>query len=481
MRRPAGVEPATLSEEEVKDLWRAGHTIALKEVPVELMMEEPFVVLEEVHYYHRMGKVSGRITGLVSRGDQPYLRMEPIGTTFEELLRLHSGCPDLVLRIHKCPPGCGMEDSGDDILHGGKVRRGHPAGDEGWVTNLKAASPPLEDELARLRRELEEAKKKTEQDKEEDIVEDRKTSRKKDKKKKTVKEKEKSKEKDHPKRREEDNSEDPDLTNGSRPRKAAQKSLRSVFGGTGLDPREKVRRRVQRTARKLARKKTTEKSSSSENSKSDDSSSEDEMETDEPLFDKESRVRVVADRCPGALAGQAIGQMRASMLQTLGCEDGKDGLQGIPLQYFRQVLRPKLPEGPMLREQLTLASIMDAIGRGRIAVGMDIAAQRLKSLEASARGTHWSVARRLEIAPQEDRILTGDNELRGAQRDVYQESRLKYFASQPDGRGQGQQKGKGKSGGKEESDKGDSRRKGGKGKTGRGDQWTKKEDQPKSG
>lgn len=469
--RPAAGPQVALTRDEALRLWTSGHTLSLRDVPLEELMKDPEIVLEDARYFHKEGKLAGRIIGVANQHPHLYLRVSPTGTTHEEVLRIQSGSPSLVLRVHVCPQGCAMEEVAEDLLHGVRVRKQkHITVEEPWTMNLEKAAPAeVPDELEQLRGHMAGGTPAVAKEKEGSDHEKKTKDKKKDKKDK--RNKKKAKPDPAKKGKEGSTGSEAAALDGSRPRVAAQKTLKAVFGGTGLDPRDKVRRRVQKVARKVARRRG-DKSSSSPTSKSESSDS-DQNDVDEHLFDKDSRVKVVADRCPGALAGQALAQMRSSLMQSWGFDDQADGSHSTALQYFRQVLQPKT-QGPILREQLTLTAIMDAVGRGRPAVGMDIAAQRLKSLEAVAAGTHWTVARRLEITPVENQLLAGEGELRGAQKDSWQEARTHYLASNPDGRSSGKGQGKTKGGGKDDTRKGD--KKGGKGGGQRNEPWKKKED-----
>ena len=51
----------------------------------------------------------------------------------------------------------------------------------------------------------------------------------------------------------------------------------------------------------------------------------------------------------------------------------------------------------MLQEAVTIATCLDGLLSGKVAWTVDVLAQRLKSLESLSSGTHWSVARQLEL------------------------------------------------------------------------------------
>lgn len=77
---------------------------------------------------------------------------------------------------------------------------------------------------------------------------------------------------------------------------ASQKSLLSLYRGTGLDPRERgVRKRVARRARKSAKKSKADHSSSSSRSATEDESGAEEDPEDVELFEADSRLKKLSD------------------------------------------------------------------------------------------------------------------------------------------------------------------------------------------
>ena len=177
-------------------------------------------------------------------------------------------------------------------------------------------------------------------------------------------------------------------------------------------------------------------------------------------------MQVVADRCPGALANQALNSMRATLLQEVGFEDRPNVLYPAAVAYFRQHLNRRV-SGPTQRELLTLTHTIDQLVRGKVASAVDTLVQRVKSIEQTVTGSHWSVSQRLEVIPSDTTTLTAVPESSAAQKEVYQEAKSRWMASFPEGKGQKGQKGQGKGRG-EGKDKGgqgvERERKGSKGK-----------------
>ena len=96
------------------------------------------------------------------------------------------------------------------------------------------------------------------------------------------------------------------------------KEYDALYSGTGLDRREKVRRRVLHRAKRAVRKKPKDKTSSGSKSSSSKESSDFAEEVEDTLFDGESKIQRVAQRAPGALAWQALSTMRSNLLQEAG-------------------------------------------------------------------------------------------------------------------------------------------------------------------
>ena len=178
------------------------------------------------------------------------------------------------------------------------------------------------------------------------------------------------------------------------------------------------------------------------------------------MFQQSSKVRRVAVGYPGSLACQALAQMRSNLLAEIGSEDRPGSIRPVAVAYYRQQLARKAT-GPAQRECLTIAAAVDQLLGGNPAAAMDILLQRLKSCESSMMGTHWTVS-----------------QMGVARKDVYEESRLRWLSSQPEGRaGQGGIKGGSK--GKTESkdgNKGGKDRRWGKGPQQKGDAAKKKDE-----
>ena len=216
------------------------------------------------------------------------------------------------------------------------------------------------------------------------------------------------------------------------------KDFDALYAGTGLDRREKVRRRVLHRAKRAAKRKTKDKTSSGSGSSSSKETSDIGEEVEDTLFEGETKIQRVAQRAPGALAWQALTTMRANLLQEAGAEQVSGSLGPVAMLYMRQRLQ-KRATGPAARELLTLAMAVDLMLRSRPSKALDVLLQRMKAVEAGLMGSHWSVTQRLEIGPGDLLSMTGQEELVSAQRAAHTEARTRMLASYPEGREVGRQ------------------------------------------
>ena len=493
MRRPAMARARDAAPKDLQSRWESHEKLGSTEVPLENLGVGTKIVVEDGRYFHQECRVAGKIVGVDLRGGDFYMKVQLTGTNHEGILRHHSGAPLTEYKIHRCPQDCNHEEVGDDLIHAFRIRlQKEEAKEEGWIVNLQQ-SPGVqpEDELSALRKRAEEAEAKAAKKKKEEKSSDSKEkSKKKKKKKKGKKKKSKKKEKDKKadeeaskekkkKKKEESSTEEEETStsedipkDGSRPRACSWKSPQALFRGTGMDAKEKVRRKVAGRARRQLKKKTS-KSSSEDGSGSDEGSQESEiLPEDESIFLRSSKVRKVANKCPGALSASTLASMRTSLLSEVGMTDRVGAIKDVALPYFRQHLQRRAA-GPASREMVTLAASIDHLVRGQAASALDVLTQRLKSCEATLSGSHWTVSQKLEIVPPESMSLTANQELGNAQKEAYQDAKLKWQSSQADGKSKtskGQQKGDYQNkGDKKGPDKG---RKGGK---------PPKEDQGKKG
>ena len=431
MRRPAGgADEAPM--ESVEEKWARGAVVKVGDVPPILFSEGTPVVLPTAHYYLRSCAVAGRLTGLEVKDGAMYALARLTGTTGEALLKYHTANPDAVFRVHLCRENCNQQEVSDLLLHTKQIRQiVDMAQEEGWVSNLEKVRPMEEgDELEVLR-----ARQRGlgGEPKVGDGVPGGEPERsRKDKKEDRKKKKEKRKGVGD-RRARSASSEETVKMDGTMAKRAAKKKPGDLFRGTGLDPKEKVRRQVAKRARRSIRKKS-KKDDSTLSSGSTGSSGDSQVEAEEEtVFQQASKVRLVASGFPGTLASQTLAQMRTVLLSEVGSEDRPGVLKGCALAYFRQHVS-KRSTGPAQRELLSIATSIDMMLNGNAAGAMDILVQPFKSVESTVTGCHWTVAQRLEVVPPDNVQLTPAQEMQDARRNVYEESRLRWLAAQPDGR-----------------------------------------------
>ena len=476
MRRPAGVEAP--GAEEVAEKWNRGEIVELGKLDLGRLVDAGPLVVEEGSYYQQACRVAGKCLGVIFEEGRSYLRLSLTGTLNESLLKHMTGNPDSTMKGHVCHSDCNQEEVADNVMHITKARRmKREADEEAWVKNLEKVAPMIqEDELEPLRRMMpgrEPGDRDAEREKKKDKKADRE-SRSREKRKKAKKASRRDKKKKRSSKSGCSDSREKAKTDGTQPKKACQKDSQNLFQGTGLDSRERIRNRVARRARRHLRKRSEKSSSGSKGSASSGSSRSGDTGAEEGLFEAGSKVRVLAEGYPGALTTHALNQMRTTLIHELGHQDRPNSLQAVSVPYCRQHLLKKA-SGPVQRELLTLTHSLDLLVRGKPASCADTLIQRVKSIEQTLLGSHWSVAQHLEVLPQETASITDLPEARSARREVYDEARLRWLSTNQDGRPSA--KG-GKGGGRAQGKDGkgqDREAKGGKKGGGKGDSAKKKE------
>ena len=331
--------------------------------------------------------MAGTLKKVELEGGGLTLYLTLMGTSGEEALKTHGESPYTPFQVHVCPPGCGRLETGERYFYGVRGRHLLPGGvREDWMTNLRGAGRAAEeDELAGLRErgsllgdvdKKEDAKKKTKSS----SSESKSTRKKKKKKKKEKKKRKKDPEDPLPGERK---KEDVKKLDGRHPRVAGQKKPQTLFEGTGLDAREKIRARVRNRARKFVSKRKEKSSTSSRGSTSSSTTEEEEGTVAEGLYLEVNKARAVAERFPGILSYETLLMMQRSLLTQQG-EDQQDfASRPVAIQYYRQEISRKA-SGALAREMLTLATSIDHLLRGRPAAACDVLCQRLKSCESMA-------------------------------------------------------------------------------------------------
>ena len=421
--------------------------VPLHQVPHDQLKPGSYLVITEGDYFGGKAKVAGSIQKVELEKDATYLLLRLSGTDNEGILRSHTSMKEQLFRIHICPPQCGLQESGDFLVHGLKGRLRREADEEGWVTSLEPQAAEGDDALSQLRlREQELLRERVKPAAATPQRPERSpTPKEKD-------EKESKKKKKKKKKKAKDSGEE--LVNGRHAARASVKELVQVYGGTALDPSENVRKRVLRRAQRYVSRKRSRKRSSG--SRSGSSSSTSSTETVDPalegVYAEETKARGLSERFPGSLSLETLTSMKRSLLATSGEDGDVKSVLPVALLYYRNVLGRKAT-GAQARELLTLSSAIDALLKGRIALATDISCQRLKAQESVLGGTPWQVAQKVEIASPEATALIARGELKDAQRESYLDSRTRWQQQVSTPKGQGKPKGKGKTdkdGGKDE-------------------------------
>ena len=222
--------------------------------------------------------------------------------------------------------------------------------------------------------------------------------------------------------------------------------------GTTVDPR--YRREIS-----LKLKKRKKSSSSGETSSGSETSSKG--------IGDEHRLKAIAKRLPGYLARRSAKEALEALAQDTGEE--LESFQ-VFVRYHRQVVASRGGARPLLREMLTLATLMDTLLKGDVLQSLDVIAQRLKSLELQ--GAEGEVGRQLELIPAEVSSLATTSEARFARAEHHADQKLRkqlWEKSRPPYH-PGGWKGLGKTEGKAENPAGKvSGKKGGKESKGKGD------------
>lgn len=443
------------------DRWRRGETVPLEALTMSELVVGVHLVFEEAFYYQVRCRVAGKLIDIGLEGGSFLLKLQSTGTDSDALLKHCSDPGKRGIRVLRCPHDCGHDLVAEDLLHGVRVRQARAVGlEEGWVNNLIEVTAELPDELEELRKRqaglapavpgAEKAKARS--------ISSEESGRKKKKKGKKKKEKKKDQKEKAPSKAKETGTEEKSreavALDGSQPRLACVKEAKHLFQGTGLDPRERVRSRVLRKARRYASRKTDRSTSSSASSSSESNEKDEELaQMPENIFEQSSKIRRISGAFPGALTTQALTSMRESLLQELGEEETRGPLKPVATLFFRQVLQKKA-SGPTSRELQTLSALVDTLLRCKPAAALDIAIQRMKSIESTLGGSHWQISQRLEILPTEGSNLTAGPELEDARKHVYAEAKVRNMSTTSDGRRPPKGGGKGKSEGKHEGKKG---------------------------
>eukprot|EP00435_Cladocopium_sp_Y103_P048031 s1613_g14.t1 len=402
LRRPASrvrvpKKPAARDEEESRDDLRRVSSLGV----MEIARLGP-VYLPDARYYGRQVQVAGRFGKCLEEDGEHFIELRMSGTKDDELLRVLTGTSPRVLKVHMCQEECGWQLSDPLLVHGVHFQE-VDLGRVPWLTNLEASHedvPQLpQDEMAALR-ELQDRSRPLGPRPEKELA-------KKEKKMKRREEKaEEGREERTPKRKNQE-------------MEIGQKPLADVFGGTGLDPdpvrRAKIQKKAKRVgkSRKKKKKKRSSNSSSMSSTGSSSSSSSSSAHGGTGLFDSDNKLQRIWKRYPGALTSGAAREARQGLMNQAGTLWSVEGNEIPPLftQYSRQQVLSTSSASPALQQELlTIAQALDYALMGKIASMSDILCQRLKSLEALIKGSHWTLGRELELVRSDQFTIAEDNE-----------------------------------------------------------------------
>ena len=433
LRRPAAEAPVREARGSAADRWSRGEELLSTEFAPGLFGSGSWLKSTQATYFEAPCEFAGKVDKVVLEDNGAELVLTLTGTSTEELLKYASGIHPPVIRAHLCGAGCDQKRSNQDLVHLSRFKQVVGDQPKTWEENLK------EDDVNReLRRKQEEWERRQERPGQEG--EERSVSRAREDKKKKI-EKTKAKKKERRERLKKIGG-----------KAVAKKHPQDLFGGTGLDPDAKIRRRVKKKAKRKLKKSKTSSSSSSQSSSSSSS-----VDGSRGLLEDRNKVQRLAEVAPGVLTEESLQYMKGYVLQASGSTWAMDteALPPIASQYVRSFIAPR-SSGGILREAVSLAHCLDLLLLGRAAECADALNQRLKSLELTIAGQPWATSQKIEVVPQLEASMASRAELQVAQK----EARL-------DGQTKGQtaswEKGKGKTKTKDK-DKGREKGKGGKNK-----------------
>eukprot|EP00435_Cladocopium_sp_Y103_P030414 s990_g7.t1 len=382
------------------------------------------VYLPDARYYGRLVQVAGRFGKVLQEEKEHFVELFVTGTKDDELLRVLASSSPRVLRVHMCADDCGWQLSDQLLIHGNQFQevdlKRLP-----WLTNLvpgdEAPPVPPVDEMESLRA-LQERGMPPEARLGQALT-------KKEKKRKRREEKgEEGRVEVTPKKK-------------GLEMEVGQKPLADVYGGTGLDPDPVKRARIQKKAKKLGRgrkkKKKKESSSTSGSSgTSSTSSSSTSAAGGSGLFDSDNKLQRIWKRYPGALTAGAAREARQGLLSQAGTlwSVSADEIPPLFTQYIRQQVLATNSASPALQQELlTVAQALDFALMGRMASMTDILCQRLKSIEALIKGSHWTLGRELELVRSDQFTIAEDNEAIMAARRAKEAEKLRALVTKPSG------------------------------------------------
>ena len=346
LRRPAAAAEEAPPGDGASRRWEEGHVVPLHQLDPREVRKCRTLVIDKAFYYHQEAKVAGVVTGVWLEEESYSLKMQLTGTTGEaashwEPRHRVSGSR---LSAHLQPRGGGRQhtprrsrSSGE-----GKRRRGgldfqHGDSAEGCRGRRRVGPPAREGQGGRAAPGTggAEGQKPRERQEQEQEAQDKKGKEREERQERTPGGKRKV-------RQEKEERVEPLFVrslrgsadgwhSGQAGQSQGGESTLSGYGAGSPRPGQ-----VARLARRHLRKRA-EKSSSSNTGTSSSGSSVDGLDkSEETIFEAASKVRVISEAYPGALANQAINQMRLTLLQEVGFEDRPNVLYPAAVAYYRQ-------------------------------------------------------------------------------------------------------------------------------------------------
>ena len=275
-----------------------GQEVSFHEVVLGEMATGQRVVVTQGVYFGNDVELAGEIQRIELEGGEFHVHLGLTGTPADAILKAHTQDPSR-FRVHKCPQDCGQVETGDNYVHAKMVKLvTKPEDQPPWCNNLKGVAmerPDPRDELADLRKRQEALGREGAHG---------------EGKKESESEDEKAKKKKKKKKRKKSEEEDGVKLDGSMPLKATIKDAMNLFGGTGMDPKEKTRKRVIRKARRHIEKKEKKKEETSSESGSKSKDSIGSTGGLEGLYAETSRAKAISERFPGVLCAEALRTMQ---------------------------------------------------------------------------------------------------------------------------------------------------------------------------
>ena len=173
----------------------------------------------------------------------------------------------------------------------------------------------------------------------------------------------------------------------SKERMTPVKSLEALFATTGLDPKEDVRRKLRKKAKRLGRRARSWKSStgSSSSSSSSGSSTEEDGQYEE-LFTPLSAPQRIWRKYPGVLTATMLVEAQKVMMLQLGAglreAEGRN-IRPLVTQYCRQHLMASMA-APVAREALHWSAVLDLLLEGRVASAMAVTEEFRRAEQVNA-------------------------------------------------------------------------------------------------